>query len=259
MKLQIGDTAPPFVAPDLKNGASIALDNYLDKPVVVVFSGLSWCAPCQFEAPILQELRELYSWSVQFVIVSVGDQDKATLQAAVQQFGLIMPVIQDDLSIAKDWIFDGTPQTGISWSVPQLFVLQPSPSLPSRADHDVVCDKKVGAPPPEAALKVDLNSRIQGYFSSSGSGSDYWKEYNPIPWIGPGPLQRLTPRKRDILIDLGLRELSRNLSNPSTGRQLEQLAADAMSEAAQRARKATHAKTIPPSDMEAIETRPVKG
>lgn len=258
MSLQVGETAPPFVAPELTSGVPIALNDYLDRTTVVVFSGLTWCPPCQFEAPILQEIWAELSGAVQFIVISLGDPDQATLQNAVQQFVLTMPVIQDDFSIAKDWIYETTPNGGTKWSVPKLFVLQPQPGFPAQADHHVVCNQKSGAAPPEAQLKADIMARIEVCSSSSSWWPGYWEEYNPVPWIDPGPLKHMSPERRDLLIALGIGDLARNLSNPATGHRLERLAADASFAAARALRSAARRKTTPPQDMKAIETRLVK-
>ncbi len=262
MSLQVGQTAPPFLGQEVTNGVPISLHNYLHKPVVLAFSGLAWCPPCQLEAPILQEIWQSHGSSVQFIIVNING-DPAKLPAAIQQFGLTMPVIDDtDLLIAKDYIFDGTPQTGTSYSVPHVFVLKPSPEppplLPSQADHYVVCSRKDGAVGPEAALKADLASRVEACIPASGSRPGYWEEFDPIPWLDPGPLRLLTPEKRDVLISLGIGELARNLSSPRAAHRLERFAADALLEAARAVRGATRNRVVPPPDAKAIETRSVK-
>ena len=223
-----------------------------------MFSGLTWCPPCQFEAPILQEIWAELSSTVQFIVISLNDPDKATLQNAVQQFGLTMPVIQDDSSIAKDWIYETTPEGGTKWSVPRLFVLQPQPGFPAQADHHVVCNQKSGAAPPAAQLKADMMALIEACSSSPLWRPEYWEEYNPIPWLDPGPLKHMAPERRDLLIALGIGELARNLSNAAAGQRLERLAADATFEAARVLRSAARKKAAPPQDMQAVETRFVK-
>lgn len=257
MTLQIGETAPPFTHLDL-NGVPVSLNDYLDRPVLVSFTGLSWCAPCQFEAPILQEIYA--SSSFPMILVSIFDQNTAALEAAVQQLGLTMPVIQDDpsLSIATDWIGVPVP-TGTSYSTPTLFVLEPSPQVPQPPDHHVVCERKVGAEPPAAALKADLIARIEKCLSSSAHpGDGYWEEFNPIPWLDPGPLRLMTPERRDILIALGIAELARNLSDAKHARRLERRAIDAVHDAAKSARSATRAKRSTPSIGERMSTRIVE-
>lgn len=257
MTLQIGETAPSFAHLDL-DGVQISLDDYLDGPVLVAFMGLSWCPPCQFEAPILQKIDE--SSQFPLVMISILDENTAALQAAVEQFGLTMPVIQDaSLSIAIDWI--GTPvPTGTSYSVPTLFVLEPAPALPYQPDHHVVCERKIGAEPPEAVLKADLIARIENCLGlSSPLEAGDWEEFDPIPWLDPGPLRYLTPERRDILISLGIGELARNLSDPKHARRLERFAVDAVYDAAKRARAAMRSKRVAPTRGESISTRTVEG
>ncbi len=234
MSLSVGDTAPPFVAQEVKSGVPISLYDYLHQTVVLAFNGLSWCPPCQFEAPILEELWQLYGPGVQFIMISENDPEEELLNA-MQVFGITMPVVRDvGQEIAKDYIFDAG-----GWAVPEVFVLRPSPSAPPPlhvpADHFVVCSRKRGAGPPEAELKAELAARLDGCIPE-GLETLYWEEFNPLKWIDPGPLRFMTPEKRDVLISLGLSELARSLSDPVASRQLERRATEAMFAAARAAR-----------------------
>ena len=239
MALTVGDTAPPFTALDL-NGGTIALDSYLDKPVVVAFEGLTWCKPCQFEAPILQEIWQSYKSHIHMVVITRDDNDTAKLKAAVNQFGLTMPIVQDDNTIGKEWIGKKVSPTATSYSVPTVLFLKPSPpAIGQQGDppvRHVVCNLKNGIETPESVLKADLIARIEGCLPpwEHPDPPGYWEEFDPLPWLDPGPLKTLLPEKRDILLSVAISELARNLSNVKFARQLERIATDA-SEASVRA------------------------
>ena len=107
MTLNIGDTAPPFSGTVHGTNDTFTLQDYQGDFVVLAFSGLTWCVPCQFEAPILQDLWEefktgCYLPHIQFVMIhgtfsdSSFDEELAKLPAAISQYGITFPVIADN-------------------------------------------------------------------------------------------------------------------------------------------------------------------
>ena len=152
---------------------------------------------------------------------------------------------------AETRVSGGTPELthGTSWSVPRVFVLRPHPQPPLKADHHVVCDVKIGASPPEAQLRAEL---IEMLDACAPEVSDhYWEKFDPIPWLDPGPLRRLSRAKRDVLISLGIGELAQNLSNPTMARRLERLAGEATLDAARAVRSRVRRKSVPARDFRA--------
>ena len=137
----IGDQAPNFSGDDVQGGGTFSLSDHAGQVVVVAFNGISWCGPCRFEAPILQELWvEMEPLGVQFVMISVGE-DVAAFTAGLASFGITMPALWD-AAIATAY---GVPL------VPTLFIL----------DRDLqVFQIHVGAGPPADELKESIRSDI---------------------------------------------------------------------------------------------------
>src|SRR5574341_1054098 len=98
---KIGYPAPLFTGTNVVTGQKYSLGDHQGSVILVAVSGLTWCGPCQFEAPILQEI-----WStgltlcspVQFVMVSYLD-DAAALRDKVEELGLTFPVLSFDPAV----------------------------------------------------------------------------------------------------------------------------------------------------------------
>ncbi|MDO9485433.1 MAG: TlpA disulfide reductase family protein [Actinomycetota bacterium] len=85
--------APDFTLPTL-DGTSFTLSKHLGK-VVVMNVWASWCAPCRFEAPDLQEVWEQEKGKgVQFVGLDTRDSTTSA-QAFVDRFGVTYPQAVD--------------------------------------------------------------------------------------------------------------------------------------------------------------------
>ena len=139
--LSIGDQAPNFSGDDTQGSGTFTLSDHTGQVVVVAFNGISWCGPCRFEAPLLQELWvEMQPQGVKFVMVSVGE-DLADFTAGLASFGITMPALYDS-SIAVEYDVA---------AVPQLFIL----------DRDLrVFQIHTGASPPADELKDRLRTDI---------------------------------------------------------------------------------------------------
>jgi cytochrome c biogenesis protein CcmG, thiol:disulfide interchange protein DsbE len=71
----VGKPAPAFALPSLTGGATVSLDQYKGKIVVLNFWS-SWCIPCKEENPALTEVWERYR-GTDVVLIGVVFQDSA--------------------------------------------------------------------------------------------------------------------------------------------------------------------------------------
>jgi peroxiredoxin len=95
MALQVGDPAPLFQDPDILTGQTFKLSDHKGKCVLVAFHGITWCPPCSWAAPLLQELwDEEFSSNpaVQIVIISVNERPNP---AALIEKGFTIPWLLD--------------------------------------------------------------------------------------------------------------------------------------------------------------------
>jgi len=90
--LQTGTDAPAFALPTV-NGDTIALADYKGKYVVLDFWA-SWCPDCQKVLPTMVEAYNSYKDKAAFLGVSF-DNDKETLQKAIEKYGLKYPQVSE--------------------------------------------------------------------------------------------------------------------------------------------------------------------
>jgi len=222
--LNIGDQAPPFSGHDVVTGLPFDLNDHLGQIVVVGFSGLTWCPPCQFEAPILQDLWAEVKYcqqKVQFVMISVNDPlDGQALKNAIQIFGLTMPFLIDP-TIPVNYKVD---------AVPTLYILD--------AQHKV-CNFSIGVGPDPVALKNEISQKLK----DCGMGEcrspltvDIWAAIRIILFIGDatgdgggigitpgggppihidpnGPPTTLGREQKDIIYSLAINQLASSISD----------------------------------------------
>jgi peroxiredoxin len=220
---KIGDPAPQFSATDVINNQTHNLSDYAGKVVLLIFSGPSWCSHCQFEAPVLQDLWEIFDKSVtqpqvQFLMVSVGESAQA-FKTAVQTFGLTFPALLDPNETIKSLY-------GVS-GVPIQFVIN---------TEQKICRIEVGAPPPEDALYQKIYSMLIGCggaepktpTSVTVRWADYLLSKMLIGWAVPPdpiPLPVLLsgipkPIPKDILLQLAIAELAKGVSDLRTSSEI---------------------------------------
>jgi peroxiredoxin len=219
----IGDPAPQFSATDVINNQTHNLSDYAGQVVLLIFSGPSWCSHCQFEAPVLQDLWEIFDKSVtqpqvQFLIVSVGESAQA-FKTAVQTFGLTFPALLDPNETIKSLY-------GVS-AVPIQFVIN---------TEQKICDIHLGASPPEDALYQKIYSMVIGCGAAEPKTpmpvTVKWADYllskmlmsltvppDPIvlPVLPPGIPK---PIPKDILLQLAIAELAKGVRDFKTSSEI---------------------------------------
>jgi len=90
---QVGKTAPDFTSTSL-NGEVISLSPLKGKPVLLNFWA-SWCDPCCYEIPFIQEIFEEYSAKGLIVLAINSWEDRNTVQEFMTQNQLTLPVLID--------------------------------------------------------------------------------------------------------------------------------------------------------------------
>ena len=89
-----GHPAPDFTLPTL-DGDSLSLSDFRGQAVVLNFWA-TWCPPCQAEMPELQETYTKYSAGGLVVLGVNQAEDRASVQAFMQERGLTFPVVLDE-------------------------------------------------------------------------------------------------------------------------------------------------------------------
>jgi len=220
----IGDPAPLFSGANFLTGETFTLSEHQGKVILIAFEGLVWCPPCRLQAVVLQELSEQYA-KVQFVMVSSGPDSPKGLKTELQKLGITFPCLKDPtIPVLYDVIN----------TVPVLFVID---------KEFKICNRKDGALPPADELKSEIEELLIG----CGALPYYFSEFDLNKWaavalilfgavqdasglslvgrkpspIDPlGPMKRLTPEKRDILLSLAIDELAYKLSDKKFAKQI---------------------------------------
>jgi peroxiredoxin len=87
-----GSTAPDFSLTTTK-GELIQLSSLKGKPIVLNFWA-TWCKPCEYEMPLIQEIFESYSSELVVIGVNVSEE-MADVQNYLDQHELTFPVLLD--------------------------------------------------------------------------------------------------------------------------------------------------------------------
>jgi peroxiredoxin len=256
----IGDPAPQFSSTDVINNQTYNLSDYAGQVVLLVFSGPSWCGPCQFEAPVLQDLWEDFECSlippkVQVLMVSCfANETPSEFKTAVENFGLTFPaLLNPDQTISSLY--------GVT-AVPTLFVID---------TEQKICNIHVGASPPAGALYEEIYNMLIGcgaaqpkcikfdtskwaavvYILFGGindaPGFGFTPGGKPVPIDPWGPLFRLSAEKKDIILHLAISELAKGVRDFKTAREIETAALTA-AEASMRKLVARNA--LQPKDLD---------
>jgi thiol-disulfide isomerase/thioredoxin len=90
----VGQPAPQFTLPTLKQDQPTALKQYAGKVVYLDFWA-SWCAPCRTSFPLLNKLHEKLK-AKGFEVVAINlDEDKANAEKFLKEFPVGFSVLRD--------------------------------------------------------------------------------------------------------------------------------------------------------------------
>lgn len=234
--LNIGDPAPQFTGTDITTGQTHNLSDYAGEVVMLIFSGPSWCDPCKFEAPVLQQIWETFkgSWTqpkVQLLLVSVFDPDDK-LKEAAQIFGLTFPVLTD-LNVNALTLY-GVTENDVT-TVPTIFVLD---------TEQKVCSIHVGAGGTVDELYAELYALLIGCGAGEPQGLRLdlgkWRAIaiilfgviqdggglaitpggRPIPIDPWDPLVRMSAAQQDLYTNLAISQLANGLHDVAAANEI---------------------------------------
>lgn len=90
----IGEKAPDFVLQDLE-GNEYQLSDFRGKGVFLNFWG-TWCEPCKYEMPYMENQYEIYKeQGVEVIAVNVGET-KLAIETFAKTYDLSFPIVVDD-------------------------------------------------------------------------------------------------------------------------------------------------------------------
>ncbi len=135
----VGKQAPEFRLPGL-DGQPVSLSDFRGRPVFVNFWA-SWCGPCRYEMPFIQEIYEDKRWSDKGLVILAIDmgESRSTAEDFMRSSNLSFPVLLDaDQQVALRYNVRAIPTTFL-------------------VDKDgVIQAMKIGAFPSKAAIEQDL-------------------------------------------------------------------------------------------------------
>jgi len=106
----VSNAAPDFQLQNL-NGQSITLSDFKGKPVLINFWA-TWCQPCVFEMPFIQEIHDEWSDKGLMVLaINIGDSS-SEVEQFLQNHNLSLPVLLDtSKAVAQTYSIRGIPTT----------------------------------------------------------------------------------------------------------------------------------------------------
>ena len=107
---EIGNLAPDFQLQTLA-GQTFSLSGVRGKPVLLNFWA-TWCGPCRFEMPFLQEIYEDYS-DEELVLITVDiGESKSEVESFLQREELSLPTLLDsEAKVARQYKTAAIPTT----------------------------------------------------------------------------------------------------------------------------------------------------
>lgn len=265
MPLNIGDPAPQFTAVDVIDGQTHSLSDYAGQVVLLVFSGPSWCGPCIFEAPILEELWQTFKSSyllpkVKFLMISCCEAQESpdAFKQAVQNLGLTFPaLLNPNNTISNLYGVGGVPSLFVVDTEQKICAKESGASPPAEAVYEEIFNMLIGCGVPVPHTLPDL-SRWRAIVTilfgviQDGGGLAVTPGGKPIPIDPWGPLRRMAAEKRDLYTSLAIAELTGSLKDGAAAYEIR-TAALRSAEAAMRTIVAKG--SIPPPEAGTVQAR----
>ena len=108
----IGNLAPNFQLQTLDE-QTISLFDLRGKLVLINFWA-TWCGPCRYEVPFLQQIHDDWSDKELVVLTIDAGENSATVQKFMTEFNLSLTVLMDtDIKVATAYSVTGIPTTFI--------------------------------------------------------------------------------------------------------------------------------------------------
>jgi peroxiredoxin len=264
----IGDPAPQFSAVDVITGETHSLSDYEGQVVLLIFSGPSWCPPCQFEAPILVDLWNDFDGSfaspkVQFLMISCFDNESPQqFETAVENFGITFPALLNPNQAI-------TEQYEVT-RVPSLFVVNTEQKIcnkhvgagpPADAVHDHIYNMLIGCGAAEPkSIKTDLGKwaavmTILFGVTQDGGGLGITPGGKPIPIDPWGPFMRLSAEKKELLLQLAISEMAKGVKDYKTANGIETMA---LKGAQASMKRIIETNALQPREMTHVSAKPRK-
>jgi len=141
--VEVGSSAPPFAATDLKTGQPVALADFKGQ-VVLLNIWATWCEPCKIEMPSLEQLeKEIGPQGLRIVSVSVDEGGNDVVRQFVHDYGLTFQILHDP-SARIERIYQTT-------GIPESFVIN---------REGRIVKKVIGAADWDATVNKDLMRRL---------------------------------------------------------------------------------------------------
>jgi thiol-disulfide isomerase/thioredoxin len=141
--VEVGSTAPPFTATDLKTGRQTTLADFKGQ-VVLLNVWATWCEPCKIEMPSMEQLeRELGPKGLKIVSVSIDEGGADVVRQFARDYGLTFRILHDPTRRIER-IYQTT-------GVPESFVIN---------RQGKIVKKVIGAADWDATVNKDLMRRL---------------------------------------------------------------------------------------------------
>jgi len=93
--VEVGSSAPPFTATDLKTGRPVTLADFKGQ-VVLLNIWATWCEPCKIEMPSLEQLeKEIGPQGLKIVSVSIDEGGADVVRQFARDYGLTFQILHD--------------------------------------------------------------------------------------------------------------------------------------------------------------------